>query len=73
MAARWPTEDAVKAKLEYIKQHPDHPEIHVDTAEAYRNEADIGRTVKSDQSRRVSSGPRSPTTGGCPMTGTSKP
>ena len=45
------TEEAVNAMLEYLRQHPEHPGVHVDTAEAYRNEAAIGRALTGSSER----------------------
>lgn len=45
------TETAVRVVVEYLERHPDHPGAHVDSAQAYRNEAAIGRAIRGLSSK----------------------
>ncbi|KAK7239960.1 alcohol dehydrogenase [Aureococcus anophagefferens] len=42
------SEAAVDAALAYLRSRPKGPGVHVDSAEAYRNEAAIGRAIAKD-------------------------
>ena len=42
------SEAAVDAALAYLRSRPTGPGVHVDSAEAYRNEAAIGRAIAKD-------------------------
>ncbi|KAJ8612921.1 hypothetical protein CTAYLR_006193 [Chrysophaeum taylorii] len=46
------TENAVRAAIEYLEEHPDHPGIHIDSADAYRNERAIGRALAAAASTK---------------------
>lgn len=47
------TEIAVSTVISYLRNHPHHPGVHIDSAEAYRNEAAIGRAIASKGSDRL--------------------
>ena len=41
------TENAVARVVKFLEKHPEHPGVHIDSAEAYNNEKAIGRALSS--------------------------